>query len=154
MALRMASSTMDPTPIPSPRAVPAPPQLPQAVALLRLFLCLLLRPPLRPVTTPQLRATIWPRATHKVMETVVEAPLPLPLPPLQLLSPHPLVLMGPMVPHRECPPNASSTTNFAPRFLPGARRMTGMVRWTPRTTHLLRHQGGFSSLAVYIFRSC
>ena len=157
MALRTASSTMVPTPTvptstPSPRAVPAPPQ---AVALLRLLLCPLLRPLLQPVTTPQLRATIWIRATHKAMEAMVEAPRALLLLPLQfLLSPHPLVLTGPMVTRRKCPPNASSTTNFASRFSPGTRRTMGVVRWTPPTVRLLRRQGGFSSSSVYNFRNC
>ena len=156
MAPRTASSTMVPTPTvpsstPSPRAVPAPLQ---AAALLCLLLCPLLRPPLRPVTTPQLRVTIWLRATHKTMEVVVEAPQALLLLPLQfLLSPHPLVLTGPMVPHRKYPPNASSTTNFTSRFSPGTRRIMGVMRWTPPTVRLPRRQGGFSSLAVYIFRS-
>ena len=39
------------------------------------------------------------------MEAMVEAPQALLLLPLQfLLSPHPLVLTGPMVPHRKYPP--------------------------------------------------
>ena len=79
----------------------------------------------------------------------------LPLLPLQfLLSPHSLVLTGPMVPRRKYLLNASSsTTNFAPRFSPGTRRIMGAVRWTPPTTCLLRHQDGFSSLVVSILRS-
>ena len=158
MALRTASSTMVPMPtvpalMPSPRAVPTPPQ---AAALLRLLLCLLLRPPRRPVTTPQLKATIWLRATNKAMEATVEALRALPLLPLRsLLSPHLLVLTGPMVPRRKYPLNAgSSTTNFVSRFSPGTRRIMGVARRTPPTIRLFRRQGGFSSLAVYIFWSC